>query len=234
MKTLFFRKVPMFFVVSTAVLLGLSSVGEASIISDLGVVPCSKAAETEFVPSWGQVKVGEYSDGRYITQYIYWHDKSRLKWFADNPAGSYEPDAFFYNYYDKGKPLPGAPAYGDKASGYWSSDLPIPYVDTQEFDPSGEKSVTIGSANANKLVPKKLYLTNTHMKSGKGSSSWIKLQSQRGKLDPADCRRLYAHCSYGCNGTNNVKTIDFQKHWSVPGCYQFKYEWNGTAPTTCR
>ena len=52
-------------------------------------------------------------------------------------SSTFEPDVVFYNY--------DGFAYGNKPVGYWNSDLPQPYVDTQDGDSSDEKAVTIGS-----------------------------------------------------------------------------------------
>jgi hypothetical protein len=210
-----------------AALLGWTGVGETATVS------CSSAKDIEFAPSWGQVKIGEDSTSRYITQYLYWHDTKRLKWFSeggiDSPA-TYEAEALFDD--SEGK------AYGTKPSGYWSSTLPSAYVDTNILDRSGivgnkdEPSVTIGSASAYLIKPAQLYSTHTRMKSGGGSESQFKLQAQRGKRVPSYCFSTY--CSFGCKTTGHVKTRDWSDTELAPGCYQYKYKWTGTAQTVSK
>lgn len=199
--------------------LSAADVSEAQI----GTVPCTSATETQFVPSWGKVYVSADQYSRYIVQWMYWHKGSRLEWLWLNPDSTYEPDAFFYNYDGK--------AYGSAPGGYWASDLPYAYVDTQAGDPPEEKAVTIGSAYGVGLNNERVYYTVTRMYEGGGTSSWIKLSSQRGRRDPQWC--LSAYCSFGCDGTNNKRTIPFQSHFSVPGCYQFWYEWDATGQHPC-
>jgi len=178
---------------------------------------------TNFVPSWGFVEVAVDAGGRYIWQYMYWDNADRLKWLNTYTGTTFEPDAFFYNYDGK--------AYGDRPGGYWASDLPSPYVDTQFLDPSGEKAVTIGSAYATSIVPWRTYYTVTRMYPGEGTSSWLKLSAQRGAQYPDGCTSEW--CSYGCDETNNFPTLPFQDHFTVPGCQQYNWLWNTTVRRPC-
>jgi hypothetical protein len=174
----------------------------------------------EFVPSTGQVQVAQDNVGRYIYQWMYWHQASRLKWMTQYIDTTYEPDAFFYNYDGK--------AYGTSPTGYWASDMPSPYVDTQFGDSSGELAVTIGSGDAKHLQSGRWYYTVTRMNAGAGASSWVKLSSQRGVQKPIGCTSTW--CSFGCDATNNFFTLPFQQHFSAPGC--MRYWWNYSSTTT--
>lgn len=177
-----------------------------------------------FVPSLGQVYVNEDSGGRYIYQWMWWHNADRLLWLARYRDTTYEPDALFYNYDGK--------AYGDRPSGYWASDMPSPYVDTQFGDPNGEKAVTVGSGNAKLLTPARWYYTVTRMWAGGGTSSWIKLSSQRGRQIPFGCTSTW--CSFGCQeDPNNLKTLPFTDQFTVPGCRKYWWNWTDTTRGLC-
>lgn len=112
---------------------------------------CTAATSYQYAPAYGRTYIGSDSGGRYVRQYMNWSNLAdRLEWFkrpyapgANFSAGTFEQDTFFYNYDGQ--------AYGSAPSGYWSSDLPYPYVDTQAFDPPEEKAVTVGSAHAYNL-----------------------------------------------------------------------------------
>jgi len=177
----------------------------------------------QFVPSIGQVKVTADSVSRYIYQWMYWHNADRLRWLTDYVDTTYEPDAFFYNYDGR--------AYGDRPSGYWASDMPYPYVDTQRFDSDSEKAVTIGSGHARLLTPGRWYYTVTRMVAGQGTSSWIKLSSQRGVQQPMGCTSTW--CSFGCGTTNNFKTLPFSDHFTVPGCRKYWWNYYSTTRGSC-
>jgi hypothetical protein len=168
----------------------------------------------EVVPSIGQVEVGEDSGGRYIWQWMYWHSSDRTAWHRRYHGNTFEPDAWFYNY--------DGMSYADRPGGYWDSNLPVPYVDTQAFDTNEEKSITIGSADMWFIGATNWYYTVTRFWAGAGNSSWLKLSSQRGVQYPAGCTDTF--CSFGCNAPNNWQTLPFSDHFSVPGCR--KYWWN--------
>jgi hypothetical protein len=188
-----------------------------------GTIDCSAATDTQFVPSWGQVDVGEDQYSRYIYQWMYWHDINRLQWLITNGDSTFEPDAFFYDY--------DGTAYGDAPSGYWASDLPDQYVDTQLSD-WNENAVTIGSGRAVMLASARIYYTVTRMTSGGGSSSWIKLLSQRGRQWPVGC--VTTGCSFGCSTSNNYFTMPFNDDgFTAPGCRQYWWQWNTTVRGAC-
>ena len=192
---------------------------------------CSDAESTEFIPSWGRVFIGEDQHSRYIYQWMYWHNDDRLVWFSDNTASTFEPDAFFYNYNSE--------AFGEESTGYWSSDLPRAYRDTQSFDGSNENAITIGSANAQSINSRTVYYTVTRMTAGGGNSSWVKLSAQRGRRSPSWC--YSKNCSFGCRqAPNNVRTLPFgqelspyDREFSAPGCAQYWYLWNITQFSEC-
>ncbi len=183
---------------------------------------CPSASATQFVPSWGMVDVGENGSGRYIYQWMYWSSSSRLSGLSDNSDRTFEPDAFFYNY--------DGTAYGDTPTGYWGSDLPSAYRDTQLFDEfngtnqygePNEVAITVGSASASSINAGQTYYTFTYMTPGGGSSSWVKLSSQRGIRVPVWCYSTY--CSFGCTGTNNVPVIPFTDYFTAPGFRSYSY-----------
>lgn len=194
----------------------------AILYADIGTVSCSIITDTEFVPSWGKVYVAQDQYSRYIYQWMYWHNNQRLSWLNSNGESTYEPDAFFYNY--------DGLAYGDSPSGYWASDMPSPYVDTQFSDSSQEKAVTIGSANAVLLHSGVVYYTVTRMISGAGSSSWAKLSSQRGRRVPSNCYTTW--CSFGCDNNSNIPTLSFTS-FTAPGCRQYWWKWDIITNAPC-
>ena len=177
--------------------------------ADIGTVQCTSTPSngTEFVPSWGMTDINEDQYSRYIYQWMYWSGYSRLRWLATNSDSTFEPDAFSYDY--------DGTTYGNYAYGYWNSDLPSPYVDTPFGDDFNEKSVTVGSGNAVFINYGKVYYTVTRMTNGGGSSSWVKLSSQRGRQVPFGCAGTW--CSFGCDVDNNYRTIPFQDHFTAPG-----------------
>lgn len=188
-----------------------------------GTIDCTAAVDNQFVPSFGLVNANADAYSRYIEQYMYWDSNTRLEWLNGNSDSTFEPDAFFYNY--------DGTAYGNAPSGYWTSDLPSPYVDTQSFDSNNEKAVTIGSAQAFLIHAQTFYYSVTRMTSGGGSSSWLKLSAQRGKQWPIGW--YGANYSYGCRqAANNVKTMPFNspvgptnRIFTAPGCARYWYNW---------
>lgn len=113
--------------------------------ADVGVVSCSAVSTNNWIPSKGYAEIWDdginASNSRIIQQYVFWRTSARLGRFAATPTSTYEPDALFYNYDRNG-------SFGSFPLGYWASDLPSPYVDTQASDGDNELAVTIGSANA--------------------------------------------------------------------------------------
>lgn len=196
-----------------SVSLMLLSLSVFSLNSNAATVPCSVINSTQYVPSSGFAQIGEDTESRYIIQYMYWLNEARLSWFKVNGKTTYEPDAFFYNH--------DGLAYGDAPSGYWESDLPSPYVDTQLFDEGVEKAVTIGSAAASLITAGRFYKTITRMTNGAGNSSLVKLSSQRGLRVPFLC--YDALCSFGCTTFNNYRTVPFQAQFSAPGLRSYTW-----------
>ena len=191
-----------------------------------GSIDCSAATDTQFVPSWGAVEVAEDSFSRYIYQWMYCHDDGRLSWLRTNGDSTFEPDAFFYNHEGM--------AYGQAPTGYWASDLPGAYVDTQFGDDSAENAVTMGSGEAVFITSGRVYYTVTRMTSGPGSFSWLKLSAQRGRQWPAGYTGTYN--SFGCSlsgGGNNYHTLPFQDHFYAPGCQKYWWQWWSTARSAC-
>lgn len=193
--------------------------------ADIGTVSCSAANTdgTQFVPNWGEVYVSEDQYSRFVYQWMYWDSSARLQWLATNGDSTFEPDAVFYNY--------DGTAYSDAPAGYWASDLPSPYVDTQFEDPSTEKAVTIGSGQAVFIASGRVYYTVTRMTNGGGVSSWVKLSAQRGRQVPSGCASTW--CSFGCDANNNYFTIPFTDHFVVPGCQQYNWLWYTTVRRAC-
>ncbi|WP_152525052.1 hypothetical protein [Marinobacter sp. C1S70] len=178
-------------------------------------VGCSAAYNDTWVPSKGYAWISEdninASNSHYIQQYVFWRTSDRLKWFSNNADSTYEPDALFYNYANNG-------TYGYEPLGYWASDLPSPYVDTQAFDSDNELAITVGSANAQLIEPGKFYYTVTRMTwvSGVGSiDTKVKLMSQRGRRVPSGCYTTF--CSFGCDNANNYRTVPFSDGFTAPG-----------------
>jgi len=196
-----------------SVSLMLLSLSILSLNSNAATVSCSAINSTQYVPSSGFGQVLEDTESRYIIQYMYWLNDARLSWFKANEEATYEPDAFFYNH--------DGLAYGDAPSGYWESDLPSPYVDTQLFDGAEEKAVTIGSAAASLITAGRFYKTITRMTSGAGNSSLVKLSSQRGLRVPFFCYTTL--CSFGCTTFSNYFTVPFQAGFSAPGLRSYTW-----------
>lgn len=189
-----------------------------------GTIACSTTSSDgkEYVPSWGKALTAKDQYSRYIYQFVYWDNVDRLRWFANTPDSTFEPDAFFYNY-DR-------TAYGSAPVGYWASDLPAAYVDTQFGDGPNEKAVTIGSASARNIIARYVYYTVTRMTDGGGTSSWTKLSSQRGRRWPDWC--FGTNCSYGCDNTSNFITVPF-RNFTSPGCVTYWWLWNISTTASC-
>lgn len=189
--------------------------------ADIATKSCTttKSDGTQFVPSWGQVEVGEDEWGRYIGQYMYWDNRERLRWLSLNAYSTFEPDAFFDNYERR--------PYGVSPSGTAYTNLPEPYIDTQfpSYATGKELAVTIGSAMAVSISAGEVYYTWTYMVPGRGTSSEVKLSSQRGRRYPNSCFGTW--CSFGCSSLNSFKTVPWYK-FTAPGCIQYDY-WNGTS-----
>ena len=187
-------------------------------------ISCTSTSSTQYVNSWGYSYISADAYSRYVYQYMYWHDSSRLSWFSANANSTWELDTFFYNYDGR--------AYGNAPSGYWASDMPYPYVDTQAFDPSAEKAVTVGSANAAGLSAGRVYYYVTRMTSGAGSSSLVKLQAQRGLRSPSWCYSTW--CSFGCSTASNYeRVVPFQAGYYAPGCRRYWWQWWITTNEAC-
>ena len=193
-----------------------------SLLAQTIVCTATASSGNEYVPSKGSTTILEDSYGRYIYQWMYWHEPSRLT-FLKRLGATFEPDAFFYNY--------DGTAYGLVPTGYWASDLPAAYVDTQFDDPPEEKAITIGSGDTVSLVDGRWYYTVTRMTSGPSASSWVKLSAQRGAQQPTGCTSTW--CSFGCSDTNNFKTIPFTDHFSAPGCQIYYWNYYITTREAC-
>ncbi len=206
-------------------------------------IACPPTSSTSYVNSWGYTHIAADSYGRYVYQFMYWHDLSRLAWL-DTPRRidpyttahyfdtTFELDTIFYNYDGK--------AYGNAPSGYWETDLPFAYVDTQAFDPDEEKAVTIGTGAAWYLNPKITYYYVTRFTNGGGNSSLVKNQAQRGRcttdVSGAGCGTFQ---SFACNTASNFeRTVPFRHDgtgYYAPGCRQYWWQWPITTdrPYTC-
>lgn len=194
------------------------------LLADAYPVDCSPTAPdgNEYVPSKGSTTILEDTYGRYIYQWMYWHALSRLN-FLHRPGATFEPDAWFYNYDGN--------AYALAPAGYWASDLPAAYVDTQFYDDQSEAGITIGSGDTVSLTNARWYYTVTRMTSGPGASSWVKLSAQRGAQQPTGCTSTW--CSFACSDINNFKTIPFTDHFSAPGCQIYYWNYNITTREAC-
>jgi hypothetical protein len=201
-------------------MIALASAGPSS----AQTVSCEFTYGTTFVPSWGESHIGSDAHSRYVWQYFYWHDVARLYWLNSAWDTTFELDTFFYNYDGLG--------YGDEPAGFWDSNLPSAYVDTQFFDGEGEKAVTIGSAFAWDLRAATLYYYVTRMTSGGGLTSLVKVQAQRGRRWPSDCYSTW--CSYGCSTeVNYTNVIPFQSGFYAPGCRRFWFWWYSSLDLGC-
>ena len=204
---------------SLPTMLGFLFVVSTVATTHAATVSCTSASTNNWIPSRGYAIIGQdninASNSHYIKQYVYWRTASRLVWFAATPDSTYEPDALFYNYDNNG-------TYGFAPLGYWSSDLPSPYIDTQAFDSNNEKAITVGSANARFIQPGKFYSTMTRMtwESGPNATNTrVKLSSQRGRRVPSGCYSTF--CSFGCSTSNNYRTVTFQDGFRAPGAREW-------------
>lgn len=178
---------------------------------------CTSASDFDYMPAWGQSVIGTDATGaRLDCQYFWWNRAQRMKWLRNNSESTYEHDTFFYNY--------NGTAYGTAPTGAaWTSNMPYPYVDTQQFDSPNEKAVTIGTANAQALRAGIVYYYTTPMVPGGGNSSWYKLSGQRGRRVPSLCYSTF--CSFGCEQqANNVKILPFGAG-NAPECREWVYKW---------
>ena len=185
-------------------------------------VDCTVSGGNKWIPSHGWLELADdkinASNSHYVRQYLYWRTPVRLTWFHANADSTYEPDVYFYNYDQLG-------VYGYAPLGYWASDLPAPYIDTQAFDSEDEKAVTVGSAAASLIKPGVMYTTVTRMTwvYGPHTNGMFKAQSQRGRRLPSSC--YSTNCSFGCSQLqNNVRTVDFQSYRKAPGKWKWQWE----------
>lgn len=185
---------------------------------------CTAAPAVTFMPSWGETYVSQDIYSRYVEQTFYWHDDARVDWFYWTPDSTFELETIFYNY--------DGYAYGLEPSGYWDSNLPWPYVDTQLSDSSDEKAVTIGTASATDLRAGTYYYI-TRFRSGGGTQSLVKVTAQRGRRIPSGCMSTY--CAFACDSAENgLNPVPFQSYFYAPGCRQWWWSWNATVNLACR
>ncbi|KKS46228.1 MAG: hypothetical protein UY07_C0014G0013 [Parcubacteria group bacterium GW2011_GWA1_47_8] len=230
--------------------------------TDGSTIDCSPATDTQFVPSWGQVYVDKDPYSKYIYQWMYWDNYTRVAWFTANGDSTYEPEALFDGS-GSGYPEPAhetnvSPAgqgnsstaygyflrnvsynHGDQA-GYWASDLPSPYQDTAWGDTSNEWDVTVGSAQAVLIEHQKVYFTVTRMYDGGANSGGVKLSSQRGRLanptTPWYVNYWGKWNSYGCAQPPTNASTTFTLPWgnfNAPGCRKYWYKWDISVNEAC-
>lgn len=201
------------------------------------------ATDVQFVPSWGAVEVGADSYSKYIYQWMYWDNASRLAWFVSNSDSTFEPDALFDGS-GSGSPEFGTSTtaygafprnvgwYSGDVVGYWSSDLMGPYQDTAFGDDTNEWAVTVGSSQAAFLSSGHVYYTVTRMLNGGASSGGVKLSAQRGRRVPVDDYTKWG--SYGCSEQpNNIFTLPWGAGFIAPGCRQYWYKWDISTNSPC-
>lgn len=164
--------------------------------------PASKAIaapETEcWMPENDSVYMNQYSSGnRYVDQELSW---DRVCWGL---WATFEPDFFTYNYDANGN------YYDIRESGYmpvnqyWSSNLPLAYLDTRfedstKYNPKGQRNevaYTIGSAYANNIKANTNYYTYIETVKGTKASDKGKITGQYGTRNPTDCFSTW--CSFG-------------------------------------
>lgn len=179
---------------------------------------CTAIPPESYLPRVGSTFFSEDQYSRYLMANWTWGYAQNMEWFLRPyapgvtwSAGTYEHQHIFYNYDGR--------AYGNAPpAGYWDSNLPSPYVDTQIFDSANEKNVTIGSAHARgfETNPAGTWRYTTRFTSGGGSSSLVKIQAQRGLRTPTGCYTTY--CSFGCNSqANYINLVPFQSGLRAPG-----------------
>lgn len=188
---------------------------------------CTVIPPESYVPVVGSSLISADQYGRYVMSNWTWGYTANMEWFLRPhypgvtwSAGTYEHQHIFYNY-DGG-------SYANAPQGYFDSNQPYWYVDTQAFDSSNEKNITIGSAHPRDFEtnPAGTWRYTSRFSAGGGASSLIKVQAQRGVRIPTYCYSTW--CSYGCsNPANYINLVPFQSGLTAPG--RVCYRWVGAA-----
>lgn len=184
---------------------------------------CTEIPPQSYLPVIGSSLITADQYTRYVSSYWTWGNTQNMEWFLRPyapgvtwSAGTYEHQHIFYNY--------DGLSYANAPSGYWDSNQPYPYVDTQAFDSSNEKNITVGSAHARDFGnnPAGSWRYTTRFTNGGGTSSLVKVQSQRGLRVPPTCYSTW--CSYACSHQANFfNLVPFQSGLRAPGrvCWRF-------------
>lgn len=162
----------------------------------------------KWVPSSGTSIVTADSYGqRYIRQTMYWNGVSRLQGFAVDDR-TYEHETVFNNYDGK--------SYAGGYDGYWASNLPSAYLDTQFADGSSELNYTVGSAYARGIQAYTTFYYRIDIKNGNSTSDTAKVQGQLGERNPDWCYSTW--CIYALQTEKLIpaweQTIPGTKSWT--------------------
>lgn len=135
----------------------------------------------------------------------------------NNTDDTYEHQTLFYNYDGK--------AWSTSDAGYYQTNLPDPYLDTQFLNDSGiagssgEVDITVGTYDPDTLAASTWYYSTVKLKNTSSSSSMYKISGQEGN---------YWFCpDKNCvDGTTSAIYIPYKSGFLAPEVNRnFKYEW---------
>lgn len=154
--------------------------------------------------------------GRYVEQDMYWNDWRDLTGFTY--ASTYEHDFFLNNYDGKTYLSSSQSLNGFPNVSYWSSNLPMPYLDTRVGDNSGEKAYTIGTPQAVAVGSRTWYWYYIRTSDGNTSTDNGKINGQLGYRSPDWCFSVW--CSFGDSNTPQYRIVPA---WKIPapGAYHW-------------
>jgi hypothetical protein len=153
-------------------------------------------------------------DIRFTNQEMLWRTHNLYAYqYSDD---TYEHETLFYDYDGE------AYVRSYINENWWSSNLPDPYLDTQDLDEytnPNEPNIAVGSFDPNLIQPGLYYNSYVALNKTGSSGSYYKIQGQKS----------YSHCEDGpwCVLTqqDTTKLIPFAAPFKAPERRTFRYEW---------
>jgi hypothetical protein len=197
-------------------LLSLSIVTSLVTVLFISNVAYAETPAEKWVPYLGESNIYvNTSYERFTHQKVYWRAKTASVFF-DDIYDTYEHQTVFYDYDDD--------AFARDASGYYDSNFPDPYLDTQALNNWGfagspdEPDISVGSYDPNEFAESTWYYYIAKLKNTSTTNSMYKITAQEGT-------------NYGCGkncvyGNTSAVLIPFKSQFKAPVNDQdYKYEW---------
>ncbi|MEW6574497.1 MAG: hypothetical protein AB1374_12800 [Bacillota bacterium] len=169
--------------------------------------------DNTWAPTHGSLYTGQVgSEYRYIELWWNWSYFSNIKGLKYKLNGSrdyneaLEVETVFYNYDGK--------AYCKEYQGFWTTNQPRAYRDTQVSDKSNEINFCIGCADANQFQENNYYYYYIKAKVNSSSGSKVKVGAQRSCRCPSYCYSTY--CVFRECAENYAFLIPYSEVWA-PG-----------------